>query len=117
LNQEGEVYTYQIAFTTEFVLTIESRGRSFLTLTTPHYGQRLRVHWFIPMKLQETKSLASQPFILKAKVQQQSSYMAVFFDLIFDQRPKPWTLEGSLGRTGIETQTMIKRSLVFLIKI
>jgi len=40
------------------------------------------------MKFQETKSSASRPFILKAKVQSLSSYMTVFFDLSFDQSDK-----------------------------
>jgi len=34
---------------------------------TSHYGRRLRGHGFLP-RLQETKSSASQPFTLEAKI-------------------------------------------------
>jgi len=37
------------------------------------------------MRLQETKNSASWPFTLEAKVQWQSSYMAILFDPSFDQ--------------------------------
>jgi hypothetical protein len=39
---------------------------------TSHYGQRSRGHRFPPIKLQETKSSASWPFTLEAKVQRPS---------------------------------------------
>jgi hypothetical protein len=40
----------------------------------------------------------------------QNSYMAIFFD-------QGSTLEGSLGQIGMETQTMVERPSIFLIKI
>jgi len=52
---------------------------------TSHYGRRSRGPRFSPMKFQEIKSSASQLFKLKTKFQRPSSYMAILFDLSFDQ--------------------------------
>jgi hypothetical protein len=46
-----------------------------------HYGRRSRGHRFPPIKLQETKSLASRPFALyMAKVQRMSQFKMITFE-------------------------------------
>ena len=64
----------------------------------------------IALQNQEIKNLATQPFTLEAKAQRPSQFkMPIFL-------PRRRTLEGSLGRTGIETQTMVERPSINLHK-
>jgi hypothetical protein len=58
---------------------------------------------FQPIILQETKNLAFQPFTLGAVIALENAYMAILFD------QDDGVLKGSLSRTGMEPQTMVKR--------
>jgi hypothetical protein len=75
---------------------------------TSNCGGRSGGRGFLPIRLQENENAASGPFTLKAKVQM----------LLLFQMPTFWsrrrTLEGSLDRTRMETQTMVESlSIVF----
>jgi hypothetical protein len=54
----------------------------FIIRVASHYGRRSRGRRFSPIKLQETKHLASRPFILwpKSKVQRPSQFRMPTFD-------------------------------------
>jgi len=84
------VYCWVHASIVRFKRKHHQRHHTFLNTSKgyfiqSYYGRRLRGHWFPPMRLQETKNLASRPFTLEAKVQRPSSYMVVLYDSFFDQ--------------------------------
>jgi len=93
-NKENKLskFHHKIHSTIE-VIASQIFGSLHFSMYTPlmaisHYSQTSRGRRFPPMRLQETKNLASRPFALKGKVQWPLSYMAIFFYPNFDKSDK-----------------------------